>query len=137
MTFDTISVKTHLTLYCAESELKVADMDKVWYIYIDDAQEGPFSKQELIADSRLTLDTLVWKEGFEDWVPLKKVNELRVLFEKQHPSMKPKEVSESACISNQDEIALDYGKDPNFPFLFVLLALSLLIYLIYQLYWHL
>jgi len=39
-------------------------MEKVWYILIEDIEEGPFSSRELFFDNRVTLDTLVWKEGY-------------------------------------------------------------------------
>jgi len=110
-------------------------MEKVWYILIEDIEEGPFSSRELFFDNRVTLDTLVWKEGYGNWVPLRLVDELRELFEeKPRPREEEPEEAEHNGISPQDELVLDYSRDPNFLFLWLVIILVLVCYLVYKLY---
>ncbi len=56
-------------------------MLKEWYILIAEKQEGPYSIADLRKDSRITPDTMVWKQGFEKWLPMRDVPELKNLFE--------------------------------------------------------
>lgn len=110
-------------------------MEKIWYIIIEEKEEGPFSSSELLFDNRVTLDTLVWKEGFGNWVPIRMVEELRELFEEevQHQEDEQQE-TESNGLAPQDELALEYGRDPNFLLLWLIIALLLVCYLFYELY---
>lgn len=55
-------------------------MNRIWYIFIEDKEEGPFSVDELKNEPRLTPDTLVWKEGFKNWIPIRHVPELQIIF---------------------------------------------------------
>lgn len=54
--------------------------EKIWYIEIEGAKEGPYSYQDLKRDERIHPDTLIWKQGFPKWVPIRCVWELRDLF---------------------------------------------------------
>jgi predicted Zn finger-like uncharacterized protein len=50
-----------------------------WHVVVNDAQEGPFTSEEITAKVEagdLGLDTFVWKEGMAEWVPLGSVPEL-------------------------------------------------------------
>lgn len=47
-----------------------AQEQRRWYVYIDNAQYGPFGDQELrglIGAKRVTAETFIWKKGFDDW----------------------------------------------------------------------
>ncbi|NNJ85777.1 MAG: DUF4339 domain-containing protein [Akkermansiaceae bacterium] len=47
-----------------------------WFYGKDNAQHGPVSDLEirnLISTGQITQDTIIWKEGMTDWVPLKDV----------------------------------------------------------------
>src|SRR5262245_13396630 len=50
-----------------------------WYVAIDDKQTGPLTP-EAIKDywdrGEISPDSLTWRQGFEDWVPLSEVSEL-------------------------------------------------------------
>lgn len=107
-------------------------MDKIWFICFDDKEEGPFSAKELSSDSRVTLDTLVWREGFPDWVPLRNIKELRKYFIK--PRKEEKKELFSKKLPPQEEIAIEHGKDPNFYFFWLIIAVIILLYLFYKMY---
>jgi GYF domain 2 len=113
-------------------------MDKIWYILIDSVEEGPFSAKELFGDKRVSLDTLVWKEGLEKWIPLRNVSELRKLFEKRESSFKEEETKEEEqeheTYPSQGELVLDYRKGPNFFLIWLMIALILILYLLYEIY---
>jgi uncharacterized membrane protein len=47
-----------------------------WYYAADNAQKGPINESELkahFATNQLPVDTLVWKEGMENWTPANQV----------------------------------------------------------------
>lgn len=50
-----------------------------WYVAINGQQLGPFSQahiQQLLNRGEYTADTLVWRQGFANWLPISKVPEL-------------------------------------------------------------
>ena len=54
-------------------------MEKIYFLVIENEQKGPYSREEL-KDLRIKKDSLVWKEGLEDWVQAEKLEELKQLF---------------------------------------------------------
>jgi len=109
-------------------------MQKIWFIKILEQQEGPYSFEDLKEDVRIAPDTLVWKEGFDQWKPIKDVPELKEIFKDKTPPQ-PLQVEESETTeSPQDELALDLGKEP--PYLFWILAAAIIFtYVLSRLYW--
>lgn len=113
-------------------------MKKIWYIKINHIEEGPFSVQELKQDRRITPDTLVWKEGFTTWVPMRKVAELKEVF-KDEPEPKSlneeKELTSKNKTIQDDKGALVLNPSYDFiPFLFWLLVILIVItYVLIQL----
>lgn len=107
-------------------------MDKIWYIVFGDIEEGPFSVEDLLNDVRVTEDTLAWREGFDSWIPIKDIPELKELFVKQPPDEMEEE--EEAAVSPQDEIVLDFQKDPTFFFLWLLITVILISFVLYILF---
>lgn len=53
-------------------------MDKYYYLGPEGRQMGPYSFSEL--RSRITPETIVWREGMDDWAPASTVPELAELF---------------------------------------------------------
>lgn len=56
-----------------------APSDNVWYIVVEGEQQGPFSAEQLsgfMDGNSLDADSFVWKEGFDDWLPIRDVPEL-------------------------------------------------------------
>lgn len=50
-----------------------------WYAAIDDKQQGPFSLEkmkELCSRGEVGPDSLCWRAGFSDWLPLSEISEL-------------------------------------------------------------
>lgn len=113
------------------------DIDrKEWYIDIDGATEGPFSIADLRHDLRITPDTLVWKKGFDKWVPIRSVAELRDVFrdpEEQSPKHPHQEMDEQAA-QPQDELVIDMSGEPP-DFFWILIILLALAYFLIQLNW--
>ena len=59
-------------------------MEKEFYYLDDKEQKGPFNIDQLKTIG-LKPETLVWTEGFENWKPLKDVEELKVLIKRTPP----------------------------------------------------
>ncbi|WP_068467909.1 DUF4339 domain-containing protein [Candidatus Protochlamydia phocaeensis] len=110
-------------------------MSREWYILIQNERAGPYSIQELKIDERITPDTLVWKEGWKDWLAMRFVPELKEVFEDKPESkpiyedIKPKPLSADLM---QEQEALTLQQDPYQLFLWILLFILILIYLFYQ-----
>ena len=109
-------------------------MEKIWYLEINGQRDGPWSVGELKRDTRITPDTLAWREGFENWKPLRNIPELQQIFEDEEPlpeqenSFEPQPTS----ILQKDELVLEAHDEPPYPFLLFLLAV--IIYFLTQLY---
>jgi predicted Zn finger-like uncharacterized protein len=59
-----------------------------WYVGIDGSPIGPLTLQQLkekAATRKATLDSLVWKDGFEEWKPLRDFPELVAIVEDSAP----------------------------------------------------
>lgn len=112
-------------------------MNKEWFIVVEGKQKGPYSIHDLKNDSRVTPDTLVWKEGFKDWKPMRSVPELKEVFKDEEQGepleerFKPKPFPKDL---NPDQETLTLSRDPIQFLLWLLLLLLVLIYFIFQLY---
>jgi predicted Zn finger-like uncharacterized protein len=63
--------------------LEMKEVDK-WYVAIKSSPVGPVNKAKIRAYIRkadLTLASLVWREGFTDWKPLRTVPELKQIYD--------------------------------------------------------
>lgn len=108
-------------------------MNKIWYIQIEGRKEGPYSPQDLKRDPRVTPDTLVWKEGFKDWIPIRYVQELKEVFkDEKEEKEEGKKNNGNKRLSGDMVLALK-EQNPNFIFL-LLLIIALLFYIFYQIY---
>jgi len=61
-----------------------------WYIALHGQQQGPFSLAQIaqgLKSGTYTRDTLVWRPGFQDWLPISEVAELRQPFAASAPPM--------------------------------------------------
>lgn len=103
---------------------------KIWYIKVNGKQEGPFSYADLKRDRRLTPDTLVWKQGFETWLPIREVSELKNLFKDEEEVLEPEKEPQLP----QDELVLDMRQQPPF-LVWILIALAIASYFALQLMW--
>jgi hypothetical protein len=108
-------------------------MEKIWYVSINNTQEGPYSVEDLKWDNRITPDTLVWKQGFPHWIPIRDVPELKSLFKDIEKKSKKEELVKKLARPGSEEVVLDYQQDPNTIFWIVVVILALL-YSLYQFY---
>lgn len=81
----------------------------VWHVVIDNEQVGPLTDAEVkdrLRQGKINSDTLVWKEGFADWMQLSTVPELTALLARitQHPVGK-QSVKESSRPTSSVRIA--------------------------------
>lgn len=118
-----------------KNELNKLDAGKEWFLFIQGQKEGPYDIGELKHDHRITPDTLVWKKGFQEWIPARFVFELNVLFQDEEQSeIVDQEGAKNDYIKpeipeNPETLAL--SQDPQQLYLWLLLCL-LLIYIFFQ-----
>lgn len=110
-------------------------MNKIWFIQIDGVREGPFSVAELKRNPRITPDTLVWREGFTKWVPIRKVAELKAVFEDEEPPEDEESKEKISGTPSKGELVLDLRSDPPPYFFWVIVGLLVVFYIIFQMYW--
>jgi hypothetical protein len=110
-------------------------MDKVWFVQIGDGKEGPFDVQGLRRHPNITPDTLVWREGFVFWVPLRSVKELAVIFEDEKPQevVEPEERSDLSV--ETEELAIQMRSEPPQIYYWVALLLIAALLLLFQWLW--
>lgn len=118
-----------------EKSKKLLPLKKEWYILIHNQQEGPYTIQDLKNDYRFNPDTLVWKFGFSQWVSARSVVELEEVFvDESDEAGSPDENSQVIKPDlSRDEATLALQPDPYQYFLFLLLALLIFLYALYQL----
>jgi hypothetical protein len=110
-------------------------MDEKWFVLINGTREGPYSLKELKSDPRITPDTLIWMEGFKDWIAIRYVPELKDLF-KDEPESKPLHEQSSQPIPSDlisEQEALTLQNDPSQFYLWVLVIILTILYVFYQL----
>lgn len=62
------------------------EIEKKWFIYVDDHHEGPFSLEEVYLKHKGGLvksDSYFWKEGMADWQMLSQIEELQLGLKKK------------------------------------------------------
>ncbi len=107
-------------------------VEKIWFIFLDQKQEGPYSLLDLKRDERLTPETFAWKEGMKDWKRIAEIPELHSLFQPDAGKEEnmPDEEAERPPVPD-DEIVLDFQKGPPQFYLWLLLALFLIFIFLY------
>ena len=101
-------------------------MKKIWFLDINGQLKGPYSVRDLKRDSRVTPDTLVWKEGFAHSVPIRNVPELKEVFtdkepRKEEPSTGPERMGAKQL---NDLMIMEMSQEPPF-LMWVILVLTL------------
>lgn len=111
-------------------------MGKVWFLYIDDQEEGPFSYLELSRDERLSPDTYAWREGMEDWLPIMEIEELKPLFHHENDESREEECdSDDITPAPDEELVLELHSGRPSPILWLLIVLILFFYVFYEYFW--
>lgn len=110
-------------------------MEKIWYIILNEKREGPYSLQDMRKDKRISPETLVWKEGFDKWIPIGEVPELKAVFQDVIDEPEDEEGAETQ-VPADEEIILQLKEDPpSFLRVLIILSICLLIYLLMKYYW--
>ncbi|MGM0440692.1 MAG: DUF4339 domain-containing protein [Chlamydiota bacterium] len=105
-------------------------MERLWYLSINGASEGPYSVDELARDPRFNPDVLVRKEGMELWLLAGDVEELAEIFKDKEDSEEEEEHQEEPLGKGEGEgIIVSSYSSSNGPF-WVIILLLLLIFLI-------
>jgi len=68
-------------------EARTSVLDQ-WHVAINDVPVGPMRREEVsrkIATSAVTAESLAWREGFDDWRPVRDIPELAALLRKAEP----------------------------------------------------
>lgn len=108
-------------------------METQWYALLDSKrEEGPLSLDELKGDRRLTPETLLRREGSENWILASDVPELEAFFRgsSQHAT---EGVSPSPKGGEEMVLVLENGEPPT-PLLWLALSLFVLVYVLFRLY---
>ena len=105
---------------------------KIWFVFIEGQEEGPYSLGDLKKDRRLTPYTLVRRVGSKKWLPLGKIRALKAVFEDE---VRPpaQEEGKAPVWSPGGETALMNPSDPDGPITLVVFILLLLtVWMVYN-----
>jgi hypothetical protein len=62
---------------------------KIWFVYLTDHHEGPFTPEEvaaMVASGAVNLQTLGWKDGMAEWIPIESIPELKAAVDNPPPA---------------------------------------------------
>ncbi len=98
-----------------------------WFIQLDGHSEGPFSIEDLKKEYRITPDTLAWREGQGEWLPMRSIPELKEVFadDNQAPASENEQEFKPQKLLGEDEVLT-----VNFPPPYLITGLLLLIILL-------
>lgn len=99
------------------------------------SKEGPFSILALMRDERLTPDTLVWKAGFEKWMKIREVAELKDLFRDPKGSSSDGDQDNLEPLSKRDDSVLALSYDPFHFWFWLLVGALLILYMFHRMGW--
>ena len=117
---------------------KVQDAsEKVWFIILENKQEGPYSILDLKKEARFNPDTLIWKKGFKEWTAARNVAEIQEVFSDELPSQETQEPHQGKALGSdlgqESQATLTMQQDPYQLILWILVVLLIIIYAFYQL----
>lgn len=125
-------------MFQKKKELKNLELEKEWFIFVENQPAGPYDLIQLKNDYRFTPDTLVWKKGFAEWVAARFVPELQDVFKDESTSPTTPEDLESKGLEpdlgQQNQATLTMQQDPYLLFLWILVFLLIILYTYYQFY---
>jgi hypothetical protein len=112
---------------------------KEWFIIVNQQQQGPYSLFDLKREPSFTPDTLVWREGFQEWIRARFVPELQEVFKDEpesRPLYGPENKKEVQSDLGQHQATLALNQDPYQFLLWILLLLLTLFYMFYRFYYQ-
>ena len=80
-------------------------MEKIYFIVVDNEQAGPYSTEEL-KGLKIKKDSLVWKEGLDDWTQAVMIEELKQIFISTPPPI-PKAKEQEVIIKTEEPIKFE------------------------------
>ena len=104
--------------------------EKIWYLFIDEKEEGPYSFAELRSDGRITPETLARRWDVKAWKPIGKIPELKDLFKDSVDLKDLTDLSKPKFSMKDDELALPLNRQ-NPIFLLILMLIAFLIFLLF------
>lgn len=108
-------------------------MDKVWFIIIDNKKEGPYHIGNLKRHLRLTPDTLAWREGMAQWLPIRQIPELKDIFQDEQPEENTEDtVAPKLTVAKTEEDALALRYEPPSFYFWLLMGALIILYTLYQ-----
>lgn len=106
------------------------ETQKEWFIVIEGVKEGPYSIVDLRQDRRVTPDTLVWKAGWKTWLPMRKVPELKKVFEDVEKGDEEQDIKKNFQKKLPEDDTLALSTEP--PYLWMIIALLAILFALYQ-----
>ncbi len=91
----------------------MAEGQKIWFVYLSDHHEGPFTAQEIAekaAQGLVTSKSLVWKDGMPEWVTVETIPEIQaVLNAPAAPAPAAAPIAQAAEPPSDGGLTLDLG----------------------------
>ncbi len=87
------------------------NLEKKWFVYLEDHHEGPFSIQEIeskMTEGKVRSQNFVWAEGMSDWEPMPTVPDFQNLVQKLEPPIK-----EVSPIEQKEEPSFSFKTNLN------------------------
>ncbi len=108
---------------------------KIWFILINDKEEGPYSATDLRSHPHVTPDTLARKSEKARWRPIREIDELKELFDDSEEGISFPSPSSSEEPPS-DELTIPLQEAPPPLRLWLLIIIAVLFYVILTLLWH-
>lgn len=112
-------------------------MSREWYVKLQGKEKGPYSISQLKDLPKFSPDTLVWKEGFPEWVKAGSVEELEEIFidpeeEKAREKQKKEQEKLYASLRGTNDVLTLNPSFQQFPLWAILLIIALLLLFLLQ-----
>lgn len=117
-------------------------MEKIWYIYLEGKKEGPYDIPDLRNHPKVTPDTLAWKMGYKEWVPIRKIFELQDVFKDEEQEKNPDnpdnpeqdKLPKSLKPQTVDDEAVALRYEPPGSYFWILIAILIIFYTFYLIF---
>lgn len=105
----------------------------LWYILLNEKQYGPYTFKELKGIGSITPDTLCWREGMKEWLPIRNVPELKDLFKDDQTP--PSVMDELPGITPAEDLTLTIPQAEPPYYLLLILLMIMIVYALFQIYY--
>lgn len=104
----------------------------LWYVLLNEKQYGPYTFLELKGLRSITPDTLCWREGMTEWLPIRNVPELKDLFKDEH--VPPQDLDENPVVTPADDLTLTIPQVEPPYYLWLIFLIIVIAYALFQIY---